>query len=138
MVEQQPSKLMTRVRFPSPAPPLARCASQSQQPTTEFESRMRRPHPPRGGGPPHNRSDRGPERPARPQQHRPQKPSHKAPSKPWRPPPRDREGPVILFGWHSVKAALENPQRKFHRLIMTENAVHRLRDEGIALPLEPE
>jgi 23S rRNA (guanosine2251-2'-O)-methyltransferase len=58
-------------------------------------------------------------------------------NKPWRPPPRDRDGPVILYGWHSVKAALENPARRFHRLLATENALHRLAETGIALPVAP-
>jgi 23S rRNA (guanosine2251-2'-O)-methyltransferase len=52
---------------------------------------------------------------------------------PWRGPPRDRDGPVVLYGWHSVKAALENPQRNFHRLLATENAARRLTDENVAL-----
>jgi 23S rRNA (guanosine2251-2'-O)-methyltransferase len=52
---------------------------------------------------------------------------------PWRGPLRDRDGPVVLYGWHSVKAALENPQRNFHRLLATENAARRLADENVAL-----
>jgi 23S rRNA (guanosine2251-2'-O)-methyltransferase len=51
--------------------------------------------------------------------------------------PRDRGGPVILYGWHSVKAAIENPARKFHRLLATDNAVRRLREEKLTLPVEP-
>jgi 23S rRNA (guanosine2251-2'-O)-methyltransferase len=51
---------------------------------------------------------------------------------PWRGPPRDRDGPVVLYGWHSVKAALENPQRNFHRLLATENAARRLTEENVA------
>jgi 23S rRNA (guanosine2251-2'-O)-methyltransferase len=47
-------------------------------------------------------------------------------------PPRDRDGPVVLYGWHSVKAALENPQRHFHRLLATENAARRLAEENVA------
>jgi 23S rRNA (guanosine2251-2'-O)-methyltransferase len=51
---------------------------------------------------------------------------------PWRGPLRDRDGPVVLYGWHSVKAALENPQRNFHRLLATENAARRLAEENVA------
>ena len=58
--------------------------------------------------------------------------------KAWRPPARDRDGPVILYGWHSVKAALENPARKFHRLMATENALHRLTESGLTLPVVPQ
>jgi len=57
--------------------------------------------------------------------------------KPFRPTPRDRDGPVLLYGWHSVKAALENPARKFLRILATENALHRLQEEGVPLPIEP-
>jgi 23S rRNA (guanosine2251-2'-O)-methyltransferase len=49
-------------------------------------------------------------------------------------PARDRDGPVILYGWHSVKAAIENPAREVHRLLATENAARRLAEDGVQLP----
>jgi 23S rRNA (guanosine2251-2'-O)-methyltransferase len=45
---------------------------------------------------------------------------------------------VILYGWHTVKAALENPARQVRRLYLTENAARRLAEEGVALPVTPE
>jgi 23S rRNA (guanosine2251-2'-O)-methyltransferase len=52
-----------------------------------------------------------------------------------RPPWRDREaspdGPVILYGWHTVAAALANPQRQIRKLWLSENAARRLADENI-------
>jgi 23S rRNA (guanosine2251-2'-O)-methyltransferase len=47
-------------------------------------------------------------------------------------------GPTVLYGWHSVKAALENPQRRILRILATENAVRRLQEEGVPLPVLPE
>src|SRR5262249_16822984 len=47
-------------------------------------------------------------------------------------------GPAILYGWHTVKAALENPQRRIRHLYVTENAARRLADDGAALPVTPE
>jgi 23S rRNA (guanosine2251-2'-O)-methyltransferase len=53
---------------------------------------------------------------------------------------RERGGDdvVILYGWHSVTAALANPARRIRKILATENATRRLADEGIALPLTPE
>ncbi len=56
----------------------------------------------------------------------------------WRGREQDADGPVILYGWHTVAAALANPQRHIRKLMLTENAARRLADENIALPLTPE
>jgi 23S rRNA (guanosine2251-2'-O)-methyltransferase len=45
---------------------------------------------------------------------------------------------VVLYGWHTVKAALENPARRIRRLVATENAARRLAAEGVALGVAPE
>src|SRR5262249_51718479 len=82
---------------------------------------------------PHDQSDAEPWR-----RERTFKPDRPFKRKPWRAPPRDRDGRVILYGWHSVKAALENPARRFHKLMATENAARRLTDSGVTLPLAPE
>src|SRR5580658_9511285 len=59
-----------------------------------------------------------------------------------RPPWRDREaggdGPVILYGWHTVAAALANPQRQIRKLWLTENAARRLADDRIDTRIPPE
>jgi 23S rRNA (guanosine2251-2'-O)-methyltransferase len=68
---------------------------------------------------------------------RPSRPDRPFKKKAWRPQARDPNGPVILYGWHSVKAALENPARRFHRLLATENALHRLSETGLTLPITP-
>src|ERR1700722_2187050 len=48
------------------------------------------------------------------------------------------DGPVILYGWHTVAAALANPQRRIRKLLLTENAARRLADDNIKLPVTPE
>ncbi len=48
------------------------------------------------------------------------------------------DGPVILYGWHTVKAALENPDRRIRHLWATENAARRLAEEGVTLAAAPE
>jgi 23S rRNA (guanosine2251-2'-O)-methyltransferase len=50
----------------------------------------------------------------------------------------DAEGGIVLYGWHTVTAALANPARRIRKLWATENAVRRLADDGMALPVEPE
>ncbi|MBY0383483.1 MAG: 23S rRNA (guanosine(2251)-2'-O)-methyltransferase RlmB [Xanthobacteraceae bacterium] len=47
-------------------------------------------------------------------------------------------GPVILYGWHTVTAALANPRRQIRSLFVTENALRRLTEENIALKVTPE
>jgi 23S rRNA (guanosine2251-2'-O)-methyltransferase len=62
----------------------------------------------------------------------------KAKAAPWRHAPRGRDGIVVLYGWHTVKAALANPARTFHRLLATENAARRLAEDGITPAVPPE
>jgi 23S rRNA (guanosine2251-2'-O)-methyltransferase len=45
---------------------------------------------------------------------------------------------VILYGWHTVTAALANPRRQIRKLWMTENAANRLADDNIAIPATAE
>jgi 23S rRNA (guanosine2251-2'-O)-methyltransferase len=49
----------------------------------------------------------------------------------------DPDGPVILYGWHTVAMALQNPKRRFRKLILTENAARRLSEEGIETRVAP-
>jgi 23S rRNA (guanosine2251-2'-O)-methyltransferase len=70
------------------------------------------------------------------------KPFEKGRKPPGRPSWRDREGgaeaPAILYGWHTVAAALANPQRQIRKLFLTENAARRLADENIDTRVAPE
>ena len=59
-----------------------------------------------------------------------------------RPPWRGREGSaedaVILYGWHTVAAALANPRRRIRKLLLTENAARRLAEDHIETRVTPE
>jgi 23S rRNA (guanosine2251-2'-O)-methyltransferase len=50
----------------------------------------------------------------------------------------DADGPVVMYGWHTVTAALQNPARRLRKLLATENAARRLTDEGVKSAIEPE
>lgn len=63
-----------------------------------------------------------------------------------RPARRDRDrggnkggdGPVVLYGWHTVVMALANPARRIRRLLLTENVARRLADEKIDTRVTPD
>ena len=50
----------------------------------------------------------------------------------------DADDLVLMYGWHTVTAALKNPNRHVRRLLATENAARRLTDDGITTPIPPE
>src|SRR5438132_1272415 len=56
----------------------------------------------------------------------------------WRERGASPDDPVILYGWHTVAAALANPQRRIRKLLVTENAARRLADEHIETRVAPE
>jgi len=48
------------------------------------------------------------------------------------------EGVAILYGWHTVAAALANPARQVRKILATENAARRIADESLPVPVTPE
>jgi 23S rRNA (guanosine2251-2'-O)-methyltransferase len=61
-----------------------------------------------------------------------------APRPAWRDRDSAADGPVILYGWHTVTMALANPNRRIRKLTLTENAARRLADENIETRVAPE
>ncbi|WGR74294.1 MULTISPECIES: 23S rRNA (guanosine(2251)-2'-O)-methyltransferase RlmB [unclassified Bradyrhizobium] len=78
------------------------------------------PKGPRGGAKPFNRPGKSSPRPA------------------WRDRDSHPDGPVILYGWHTVTMALQNPRRRIRKLTLTENAARRLAEENIESRVAPE
>jgi 23S rRNA (guanosine2251-2'-O)-methyltransferase len=58
--------------------------------------------------------------------------------RPWRDRDAGPDDAVILYGWHTVVAALANPQRRIRKLWLSENAARRLADENIDTRVTPE
>jgi 23S rRNA (guanosine2251-2'-O)-methyltransferase len=56
----------------------------------------------------------------------------------WRGHEGGSDGPIILYGWHTVTAALANPRRRIRKLFATENAARRLTEEHIETGVSPE
>src|SRR5438309_5979150 len=56
----------------------------------------------------------------------------------WRERGASPDDPVILYGWHTVAAALANPQRRIRKLWLSENAARRLADDDIDTRVTPE
>ena len=56
----------------------------------------------------------------------------------WQERESDSDGPVILYGWHTVTLALANPKRRIRKLFLTENAARRLAEEQIETRVPPE
>jgi 23S rRNA (guanosine2251-2'-O)-methyltransferase len=44
---------------------------------------------------------------------------------------QSEDGPLIMYGWHTVTAALRNPARRIRKLLATENAARRLTEENV-------
>ncbi|MEK9283501.1 23S rRNA (guanosine(2251)-2'-O)-methyltransferase RlmB [Bradyrhizobium sp. ISRA442] len=78
------------------------------------------PKGPRGGAKPFNRPGKSSPRPT------------------WRDRDSHPDGPVILYGWHTVTMALQNPRRRIRKLTLTENAARRLAEENIETRVAPE
>jgi 23S rRNA (guanosine2251-2'-O)-methyltransferase len=51
---------------------------------------------------------------------------------------RPQDEVTVLYGWHPVTAALQNPARRVRKLLATENAARRLADENIPTSPPPE
>ena len=51
---------------------------------------------------------------------------------------RDKDGPALIYGWHAVQAALENPKRRIRRILVTPNGARRMEELGLKPEIAPE
>ncbi|GGB59811.1 23S rRNA (guanosine(2251)-2'-O)-methyltransferase RlmB [Roseibium aquae] len=77
--------------------------------------------------------------PARPRQGQSGYKGRKGPTKPaTRRPGLPPEGPIFLYGLHTVEAAFANKDRKRRKLFATENALRRLEERGVRIDVPVE
>lgn len=58
--------------------------------------------------------------------------------KPWLSKSADADGPFYIYGLHTIEAAFRNPERKRHKLLVTQNALRRLEERNITIDVPVE
>ena len=50
---------------------------------------------------------------------------------------RGSDGPTPIYGVHAVEAVIRNPKRTLLRVLLTDNALHRMREAVAMRGIEP-